>query len=115
MTAEADGWRMTINRPTSRETIGPQFALCYEVSATSREPDVAFEVTLLKGATTAAGPIRVAGGVGRGSVRVDLGDAGSGTYDLRVQLWVNGSPLDGAVVTARSVNLVRGTPVLTCP
>ena len=66
-------------------------SLCYEVTGPSGEPDIGLEVAVGGGA-----PIRVAGSVGRGSADVDLGATGYDPQDLHVQLFVDGTRLDGS-------------------
>ena len=87
--------------------------LCYEVTADVREAVVAFDVTLLANGAARAGPFRADAAVGRGTARVEL-DAPPATYDVRVQLLVDGEPLEGAVVTVTGVKLARTAPQARC-
>ncbi len=102
--AEAGGWRMAISGPAALATIGPAIDLCYEVTGTSREAEIAFEVGLVIAATgTPFSKARVDAAVGRGSARVNLGTADGRRYDMPVQAFVNGQPVQGLAVVIRGV------------
>ncbi len=115
LVATAAGWRMVITQPAPGSTIGSVAVLCYEVTGSSREAVVGFEVTFFQpGSTTSAGTFRADAAVGRGTARVTVTGVPSGRYDVRIQLVLNGSPLEGAAVTT-TVNVVAGgTQIATC-
>jgi hypothetical protein len=103
----AGGWRMVISQPLAGATVGSNPLLCYEVTGSSREPALAFDVTLLRAGspTGAAGPYRIDVTVGRGSARLSLDGVAPGRYDIRVQLISSGSAVDGGAVTIPSVTV----------
>jgi hypothetical protein len=103
--AEANGWRLVVTQPTRGSTIGPTARLCYEIAGTSREPEVTLETALLSPPAAESQSVRVAGSVGRGSAELDFGLQKPGSYDLRVQLLVSGTPIRGVVVTVPNVTL----------
>jgi len=108
--AEAGGWRLVVAQPAARATIGPSVAVCYEATGSSREPDLALEVTVLPSGPT----MRVPVDVGRGTARFDLSAAGLGPRDLRVRLIVDGLTVDGLAVTI-PVTISAGAGPGTCP
>lgn len=109
----AGGWRMAITQPLAGATVGSTPLLCYELTGSSREPVLALEVTLLRAGspTGAAGPYRLDVSVGRGSVRLSLDGVAPGRYDVRIQLVLNGSPVDGGAVTVPSVTVTAAQTV----
>ena len=113
--AIAGGWRMAISQPLAGATVGSTPLLCYELTGSAREPVLALEVTLLRAGspTGAAGPYRLDVSVGRGSARLSLDGVPPGRYDVRVQLILNGAPLDGGAVTIPSVTVAAGQTVTT--
>ena len=107
--AEAGGWRLVISHPTARATIPPAAVLCYEATGSTREPELVLEVTALPPGTVTRVPVPV----GRGPARVDLGAAGVGARDLRIQLIPNGQRIDGLAVTV-PVTIAAGANTATC-
>ena len=64
--AEAGGWRLAVTQPMVGATIRSTTVLCTEISGTSREPEVALEITLLApGSPTGDLPRLVDAAVGR--------------------------------------------------
>lgn len=112
----AGGWRMVISRPSAGSTTGPVLGLCYEVTGSTRESTVAFDVSLLRSGTPtgAAGPFRAGAAVGRGLARVPLPGVTPGRYDVRIQLLLDGQALSGGAVTVPSVTVVDDAAVATC-
>jgi hypothetical protein len=110
--ASAEGWRLAVSRPTARATVGPTVTVCYEITGTSREPDLALEVTVLR---PVGAPVRVDVPVGRGSVAVALPGVAPGVYDLRIELIPNGVRVSGLAVTIPSVAFTAGGPAGSCP
>jgi hypothetical protein len=89
--------------------------ICYEVTGTSREPELALEITpLAPGGAPASDTLRASISVGRSSVTADLGAAGEGTFDLRVQLVVDGTSAGRPAVTIHAVTLRQGVPPGAC-
>ena len=108
--ASAGGWRMALTAPTAGSTVGSTTTLCYEVTGSSREASVAFDVTfIVQGPVGAIGPVRVDAAVGRGSARVNTAGLPPRSYDLRVQLVLDGARLEGATVTIPSITVRPGT------
>ena len=113
--AEAGGWRLAVTQPIAGGMSSPVAVLCYAVSGAAREPELALDVTAMRrGDGPAAATVRTDIIVGRGSATADLSAAGQGTFDLRVQLVVDGSTVDRPVVTIRGVSLRQGAPRGTC-
>jgi len=106
---------MTISQPLAGATVGSTPLLCYELTGSSREPALALEVTLLRAGspTGAAGPYRLDVSVGRGSTRLSLDGVAPGRYDVRVQLILDGSAVDGGAVTIPSVTVTASQTVTT--
>ena len=114
-TAEAGGWRLVVTQPIPGGMSSPVAVLCYAVSGTAREPELALDITpMRRGDGPAAATVRTGIIVGRASATADLSAAGQGTFDLRVQLVVDGSTVDRPVVTIRGVSLRQGAPRVTC-
>lgn len=113
--AESGGWRLAVTQPVPGGTSAVATVLCYEVSGTAREPVLALEVTpIWPGGGPAAAAVRANATVGRSSVSVDLSAAGEGTFDLQVQLVVDGSKADRPSVEIRGVTLRQDAPRRTC-
>lgn len=113
--AEAGGWRLGITQPTPGGSSSLATVLCYEVTGTTREPVLALEITpIWPGGGPAAPAVRTDASVGRSSAIADLSAAGEGTFDLRVQLVVDGSKADRPSVEIRGVTLRQGAPRHTC-
>jgi hypothetical protein len=114
--AESGGWRLAVTQPVPGGTSAVNTVLCYEVAGTAREPVLALEVTpIWPGGGPAAAAVRTNATVGRSSVSVDLSAAGEGTFDLRVQLVVDGSKAERPAVEILGVTLRQGAPRRTCP
>jgi hypothetical protein len=113
--AEAGGWRLALSQPVAGGATAPVALLCYEVTGTSREPELALEITPMSpGAGPASATVRTGATVGRSSVTADLSGAGEGTYDLRVQLVVDGSTIERPAVMIRGVTLRHDAPRAVC-
>lgn len=111
--ATAGGWRMAITRPAAGGTISSVVVVCYEVTGPSREAAVAIDLTIL--GPIGIGPFRADAAVGRGTAGVPIGRVPAGRFDLRIQLIIDGTGLEGAVVTIPGVSVVAGaTPVTPC-
>ena len=107
---------MLIVEPRAGATVGNVATLCFEVSGTSREPEVEFDVSVVPAGTAIAGePVRVDGAIGRGAVPVELNVETGRVYDLRVQLVVDGTAIEGAIVTVESVLAADVAPSTPCP
>ena len=112
----AASWRLAVSAPAEGGRVGSAMTVCYEVTGSGRQPALAFEVTALPPESpTGATPIRVDATSGRGSVQVPLTSVRPGRYHLRIQLLVNGQPVDGAAVTVPSVTLAPDVPPAICP
>jgi hypothetical protein len=115
LSAEGGGWRLAVSQPVPGGSSAPKAVICYEVTGTSREPDIALEITPIRsGASPVAAPIRVSATIGRSSVVADLSGVGAGTIDLRVQLVVDGTAAGRPALVIRGVTLLAGTPPGTC-
>jgi hypothetical protein len=113
--AEAGGWRLAVTEPAPGGTSSVATVLCYEVTGTTREPVLALEITpMWPGGAPAAPTVRTDATVGRSSATADLSAAGEGTFDLRVQLVVDGSKADRPSLEIRGVTLRQGAPRRTC-
>ena len=103
---EAGGFRLVISAPKAGSAIDAVTTLCYEVTASGREPEIALDVALLgPDGDVQAGPNRVQVPPGRGAAEVRLSGAAAGTYDLRVQLLDSETPIDGAALVIPGVTL----------
>lgn len=115
LSAEAGGWRLAVSQPMPGGTSAPQAVICYEVTGTSREPVLALEITpMWPGAGPAAATVRASATVGRSSVVADLSGVAEGTFDLRVQLVVDGTAAGRPAILIPGVTLLTGTPPGTC-
>lgn len=115
VTADADGWRLSVTVPKSGEDIGPVPRICYEATGTSREPILALDVRLIEEASNSVVvETRVDISVGRGGVDVDLSAAPLGQYDLSIGLVVNGESPDGLVVRVPDVIVTDGSVAARC-
>jgi hypothetical protein len=115
LSAEGGGWRLAVSQPVPGGTSAPKAVICYEVTGTSREPDIALEITPIRsGASPVAAPIRVSATVGRSSVVADLSGVGEGKIDLRVQLVVDGTAAGRPALVIPGVTLLAGTPPGKC-
>jgi len=115
LSAESGGWRLAVSQPVPGGTSAPQAVICYEVTGTSREPVLALEITpMWPGAGPAAAAVRASATVGRSSMVADLSSVGEGTFDLRVQLVVDGTAAGRPVLLISGVTLRAGTPPGTC-
>jgi hypothetical protein len=113
--AETGGWRLAVTQPTPGGRSSRVAVLCYAVSGAAREPELALDITpMRRGDGPAAATVRTDIIVGRASATADLSAAGQGTFDLRVQLVVDGSTVDRPVVVIRGVSLRQDAPRATC-
>ena len=90
--------------------------LCYRVTGTLREPALTLNLTLRgRPSGPAVASTAVEGQVGRSSTLVDFSDVPSGTYDLHVQLVVNGVVLVGAELVVPVLTIRTGVAQRSCP
>jgi len=106
---------MSIFAPASLTTVGSAVDLCYEMTGPSREADIAFDVSLIIAATgTQFSKAHVDAAVGRGSARVNIGNGDGRRYDMPVQGYVGGQPVQGLSVVVRGV-VFGSAPPAGCP
>ncbi|MBK7079374.1 MAG: hypothetical protein IPH55_01130 [Betaproteobacteria bacterium] len=107
-------WRLAVLTPGPEGLDPSAAALCVEVSGDVREALVALEITPLSGGAPVASSVRAEGAIGRSQVIANLGVAGEGQFDLRVQLVVEGARQSGPSVVVPAVTLRRGAARGVC-
>lgn len=113
--AEAEGWRLKATGPAAGSTVGRSFAVCYEVSGTSREPVLVLEAALARpGTDDTVEAERRDIPVGRGSVTFEFPAVAEGHYDLRVRLQADGRWIPGLLVAVKDVRVAAAAPPVSC-
>lgn len=113
--AEAEGWRLEVTGPTPGSTVGRSFAVCYQVSGTSREPVLVLEAALARpGTDQTVASERVEIRVGRGSATFDFPSNAEGRHDVRLQLQVDGRWIPGLLVVIEDVRVAASAPEVSC-